>query len=491
MFHTVHGMHIKLVSYGGPTITKYNFISKSYQLCASECSPKSAEGQLPKKLSLKNVDVANKRVFMRVDFNVPMKNGKISNNQRIVAALPSIKYCLEKQCKSLVGYRYIYTLGYIYIPHWSNFQVLASHLGRPDGKVDLKYSLKPVAKELQKLLEHPVCFINDCAGELALEATENPPKGAVILLENLRFYAEETGSSKKKGQKVKADPEKVKKFRCKLAKMADIYVNDAFGTAHRAHSSMMGEGYKVRAAGFLLDKELEYFAKALDNPKKPFLAILGGAKIADKIPLIKNLLTKVDQMIIAGGMAFTFLKMNDSMEIGKSLFDEAGSKMVKELMDSAKDKNVSIILPVDFKCAKNMDKDPGEIKTVDTKQGVPNNSMGLDIGPQSIKNFSAVIVKAKTIVWNGPPGLFENAKFADGTKAMLSAVVSATKDGATTIVGGGDTATACKNFGESENVSHVSTGGGAALELLEGKKLPGVAALSDANWPIKRFDMYN
>lgn len=469
-----------MVSFCGPTVSRYNFISKNYQLCASECTPKSDEGQLPKKLSIKNVDVANKRVFMRVDFNVPMKDEKITNNQRIVAALPSIKYVLKQECKSVVGFRYVNCLGYIYIFHLSIFQVLASHLGRPDGTKNVKYSLKPVAKELEKLLKYPVCFINDCVGELALDATQNPPKGAVILLENLRFYAEETGSSKKRGKKVKADQEKVTEFRCKLAKLGDIYVNDAFGTAHRAHSSMMGEGYEVRAAGFLLDKELEYFAKALDNPKKPFLAILGGAKIADKIPLIKNLLTKVDQMIVAGGMAFTFLKMNDSMEIGKSLFDEAGSKMVKELMDSAKEKKVNIILPVDFKCAKNMEKDPGEIKTVDTKAGVPKDFMGLDIGEQSIQNFSDVIVKAKTIVWNGPPGLFENAKFADGTKAMLAAVVCATQDGATTIVGGGDTATACKDFGGSEKVSHVSTGGGAALELLEGKKLPGVAALSDA-----------
>lgn len=340
--------------------------------------------------------------------------------------------------------------------------------------------MRPVAKELEKLLKRPVCFLNDCVGKLALDASKNPPKGAVILLENLRFYAEETGSSTADDKKVKADPEKVKEFRAKLAQLADIYVNDAFGTAHRAHSSMMGEGYDIRAAGFLLDKELEYFAKAMDNTKKPFLAILGGAKIADKIPLIKNLLTKVDQMIVAGGMAFTFLKVNNNMEIGKSLFDEAGSQMVSELMSLAKEKNVKIILPVDFKCAISMNNDPGEIKNIDTKQGVPNDYMGLDVGEQSNRKFAAVIVRAKTIVWNGPPGLFENDKFAGGTTAMLAAVVTATKDGSTTIVGGGDTATACKKFGGSDGVSHVSTGGGAALQLLEGKQLPGVAALSDA-----------
>ncbi|KAL7740036.1 hypothetical protein ACLKA6_016879 [Drosophila palustris] len=399
---------------------------------------------------------------MRVDFNVPMKDGKITNNQRILAALPTIKHVLEHDCRSVV---------------------LASHLGRPDGKKNKKFSLSPVAKELEKLLEWPVCFIDDCVGELALEAAKNPPKGAVMLMENLRFYAEETGSSKDAKddkKKVKADPEKIQEFRCKLSKLGDIYVNDAFGTAHRAHSSMLGEGYEVRAAGFLLDKELEYFAKALDSPKKPFLAILGGAKIADKIPLIDNLLNKVDQMIVAGGMAFTFLKIINNMEIGKSLFDDKGAKMVNDLMAKAKDKNVQILLPVDFKCAQKIDKDPGEIKLADVKQGVPKDFMGLDIGAKTIGEFAAAIVKAKTIVWNGPPGLFENEKFADGTRAMLEAIICATKDGATTIVGGGDTATACKNFGGSDKVSHVSTGGGAALELLEGKHLPGVAALSDA-----------
>ncbi|KAH8378021.1 hypothetical protein KR093_008500, partial [Drosophila rubida] len=412
-----------------------------------------------KKLSLKDVNVADKRVFMRVDFNVPMKDGKITNNQRIIAALPTIKHVLMKECKSVV---------------------LASHLGRPEGKKDLKFSLAPVARELEKLLDWPVCFIDDCVSTLALEASENPPKGAVMLLENLRFHAEETGSIKKGKEKVKVEEEKLKDFRCKLSKLADIYVNDAFGTAHRAHSSMLGEGYEVRAAGFLLDKELEYFAKALENPKKPFLAILGGAKIADKIPLITNLLNKVDQMIVAGGMAFTFLKIINNMEIGKSLFDNEGSKMINELMDKAKQKNVKILLPVDFKCAQSADKDSGEIKLADVKQGVPKDLMGLDIGEQTIELYNKAIIEAKTIVWNGPPGLFENEKFAGGTKAMLEAVICATKAGATTIVGGGDTATACKNFGGSDKVSHVSTGGGAALELLEGKVLPGVAALSDA-----------
>ncbi|XP_030382845.1 phosphoglycerate kinase-like [Scaptodrosophila lebanonensis] len=409
-------------------------------------------GQMKKKLSIKNVDVAGKRVFMRVDFNVPMKDGKITNNQRIVAALPTIKYALEKKCKSVV---------------------LASHLGRPNGKKNPKYSLGPVAKELEKLLGQKVAFISD--------VMKDKPEGAVVLLENLRFYAEEEGSSKDENKKkIKADPAKVKEFRNKLATMGDIYVNDAFGTAHRAHSSMMGEGYEVRAAGFLLDKELEYFAKVLHNPEKPFLAILGGAKIADKIPLITNLLNNVSGMIVAGGMAFTFLKILNSMEIGKSLFDEKGSKMVPDIMAKAKEKNVKILLPVDFICANKIDKKPDQMKTVDIKQGVPKDFMGLDIGEKSVEVFNEAICTSKTIVWNGPPGLFEIDVFANGTKAMLEAVVGATAGGATTIVGGGDTATACLQFGGAKKVSHVSTGGGASLELLEGKVLPGVAALSDA-----------
>ncbi|KAH8267517.1 hypothetical protein KR018_011938, partial [Drosophila ironensis] len=417
------------------------------------------EGKPGKKMSLKNVDVSGKRVFMRVDFNVPMKEGKITNNQRIVAALPSIKYALDKKCKSLV---------------------LASHLGRPDGKKNKKFSLKPVAKELEKVLKKKVIFMDDCVSDQTLEAVKNPADGSVFLLENLRFYAEETGSSKDENKKkVKADPKKVKEFRAKLGKMGDIYVNDAFGTAHRAHSSMMGETYKVRAAGFLLDKELEYFAKALDHPAKPFLAILGGAKIADKIPLITNLLNIVSTMIIGGGMSFTFLKVLDDMKIGKSLFDKKGSEMVNEIMCKAYDKKVKIVFPMDFVIADSI-KDPKEVKSVDIKQGIPENMMGLDVGALSREIFATAICESKTIVWNGPPGMFEIKKFAKGTQSMLDAVVGATENGAITIVGGGDTATACKQFGGSKKVSHVSTGGGASLELLEGKVLPGVAALSDA-----------
>ncbi|XP_017047381.1 phosphoglycerate kinase [Drosophila ficusphila] len=423
-------------------------------------SKDECKGDQVKKLSLKNVDVAGKKIFMRVDFNVPMKDGKITNNQRIVAALPSINFVLDKKCKSLV---------------------LASHLGRPDGKKDKKFSLEPVAKELEKLLGKPVCFLDDCVGDQTIEALKDPPEGSVLLLENLRFYAEETGSSKDENKKkVKADPAKVKEFREKLAKLGEIYVNDAFGTAHRPHSSMMGEGYKLRAAGFLMDKELEYFAKVLHNPAKPFLAILGGAKIADKIPLITNLLNNVSSMIVSGGMAFTFLKVLNNMEIGKSLYDEKGAEMVNDIVCKAKDQNVKILLPVDFVIADKIDKKPDKIDRVDAKQGIPKDMMGLDHGEISSAIFAGAICASKTIVWNGPPGLFENELFSQGTQSMLEAIIGATKRGATTIVGGGDTATACMQFGGADKVSHVSTGGGASLELLEGKVLPGVAALSDA-----------
>ncbi|KAH8261879.1 hypothetical protein KR038_010642 [Drosophila bunnanda] len=416
------------------------------------------KGNPVKKLSLKNVDVAGKRVFMRVDFNVPMKDGKITNNQRIVAALPSIKYIIDKKCKSLV---------------------LASHLGRPDGKKDKKFSLEPVAKELEKVLGKPVSFLDDCVGDHTLEALKDPTQGTVALLENLRFHAEETGSMKDADKKIKANPEKVKEFRAKLAQLGDIYVNDAFGTVHRAHSSIMGEGYKVRAAGFLLDKELQYFAKVLYNPAKPFLAILGGAKIADKIPLIHNLLDSVSVMIISGGMAFTFLKILNNMEIGKSLYDEKGSKMVQGVMCKAMDMNVKILLPVDFVIADKID-EPDKIDKVDVREGIPKDMMGLDVGEVSRAIFAGAICGSQTIVWNGPPGFFENELYSEGTKDMLAAVIQATELGATTIVGGGDTATACIQFGGANKVSHVSTGGGASLELLEGKVLPGVVSLSDA-----------
>lgn len=411
------------------------------------------------KLSIDKIDVKDKRVLMRVDFNVPLKGSVITNNQRIVAALPTIKYALENGAKSVV---------------------LMSHLGRPNGSPNEKYSLKPVADELKKLLERDIEFLSDCVGPEVEAACASPAAGSIILLENLRFHLEEEGKgTDAAGNKIKADAAKVEAFRASLSTLGDVYVNDAFGTAHRAHSSMVGCQLAQRASGFLLKKELTYFAKALESPERPFLAILGGAKVADKIQLIDNMLDKVNEMIIGGGMAFTFLKVLNNMEIGNSLYDDDGAKIVQKLMDKAKANNVNILLPTDFVTGDKFGED-ATVGIATVEAGVPAGSMGLDVGPETNNAITKVILRAKTIVWNGPPGVFEFPNFATGTKNMMDAVVQATQNGATSIIGGGDTATCCAKFNTEDKVSHVSTGGGASLELLEGKNLPGVAALSDA-----------
>mmetsp|Transcript_74644 Transcript_74644/g.165064 ORF Transcript_74644/g.165064 Transcript_74644/m.165064 type:complete len:873 (+) Transcript_74644:82-2700(+) len=414
------------------------------------------------KLSLDSVDVFGKRVFIRVDFNVPQDKKDpsiITNTQRIDAALPTIQYCLEKGCKSVV---------------------LCSHLGRPDGSAVEKFSLAPVAKCLEGKLGKPVTFLKDCVGPEVEAACANPSSGSVILLENCRFHVEEEGKGvDKDGNKIKADKDATKAFRASMAKLADIYCSDAFGTAHRAHSSMMGDGYAVKCSGFLVAKELDAFAKVLDSPARPVTAILGGAKVSDKILLIKNMLDKVDIMIIGGGMAFTFIKEIHGVDIGSSLYDEEGAKIVKEIMDKAKAKGVEIVLPVDFVCSSKFGED-GEIKSAKLADGVPGGFMGLDCGPESIANNAAAIAKSKTIVWNGPMGVFEMKAFEMGTKSMMDKIVEVTKSGTVTVIGGGDTATACKKYDTEDKVTHCSTGGGASLELLEGKVLPGVATLDDA-----------
>jgi len=413
---------------------------------------------LKSKLSINLLPIASERVFMRCDFNVPQKDGAITNNARIVAAIPSIQYCLDNGAKSVV---------------------LCSHLGRPDGQAIMKYTLAPVALELKKLLNKDVRFLSDCVGEEVEKACKDPAQGSVILLENLRFHIEEEGKGvDASGAKVKADKEKVTAFWASLRKLADVYVNDAFGTAHRGHSSMLGEGFEKRAAGFLLKKELDYFAKALCNPERPFLAILGGAKVADKIQLIENMLDKVDEMIICGGMAFTFRKVIDNMKIGTSLYDEEGAKIVPKLVEKAKKNNVQLHLPVDFVTADKFAEDAATGEAT-VESGIPDGWMGLDSGVKSNKNFAEIVSKAKVVVWNGPAGVFEFEKFANGTKSLMDAVVKLTENGGCTIIGGGDTATCAAKYGTEDKVSHVSTGGGASLELLEGKILPGVAALSD------------
>ncbi|KAK8250700.1 phosphoglycerate kinase [Phyllosticta capitalensis] len=413
---------------------------------------------LSNKLAITDVDLKGKRVLIRVDFNVPLDaDKKITNNQRIVGALPTIKYAVENGAKAVI---------------------LMSHLGRPDGKPNPKYSLAPVVPELEKLLGRSVVFTKDCVGPEVEETVNKATDGQIVLLENLRFHAEEEGSSKDaEGKKVKADKAAVDAFRKGLTALGDVYINDAFGTAHRAHSSMVGVDLPQKASGFLVKKELEYFAKALENPQRPFLAILGGAKVSDKIQLIDNLLDKVNTIIICGGMAFTFKKTLENMAIGNSLFDEAGSKTVPALVEKAKKNNVKIVLPTDFITADKFDKNANTGYATD-KDGIPDGWMGLDCGHESVKLYNQAINESSTILWNGPAGVFEFEKFATGTKATLDTVVAAAQNGKTVIIGGGDTATVAANYGVEDKLSHVSTGGGASLELLEGKALPGVVALS-------------
>lgn len=411
------------------------------------------------KKTLRDLDLAGKRVLIRVDFNVPQdkQTGEITNTQRITAALPTIQHALDKGASV----------------------VLMSHLGRPNGQKTPKYSLAPVAKKLEELLGRPVKFLDDCVGAEVETACASLQPGEVVLLENLRFHIEEEGKAKDAdGNSVKADPAKVAEFRASLTKLGDVYVNDAFGTSHRAHSSVTGVDLPDKVAGFLVEKELEAFGKVIDNPDRPLLAILGGAKIADKIPLIRNLLDKADEIIIGGGMAYTFRKVLDGMEIGNSLYDAAGAEIIPELMEKAKARGVQIHLPVDFVTADNFAPD-ANTGSATVESGIPSGWEGLDIGPKTREQFAQVIGRAKTIVWNGPAGVFEFDAFAEGTKSMANAIAAATAGGATTVVGGGDTATAAKKFGVIDKVTHASTGGGASLELLEGKTLPGVANLND------------
>jgi phosphoglycerate kinase len=417
---------------------------------------------MPAYQTIRDIDVAGQRVLMRVDFNVPQDKvtGAITNPQRIIAALPTITYALE---------------------HGASV-VLMSHLGRPDGKVIVRYSLKPVAAKLQELLGRPVRFLADCVGpEVERACAAGVLKaGDVVLLENLRFHIEEEGKIKNEdGTSVKADPQAVAAFRASLSRLGDVYVNDAFGTAHRAHSSMVGVKLPHKVAGFLMEAELKAFAAVLDHPQRPLLAILGGAKIADKIPLINHLLETADEIIIGGGMAFTFKKELGGMAIGASLYDPEGAKIAKELFAKAAAKGVKITLPVDFLCGDKFDAN-ANTRLVTDREGIPEGWMGLDAGPESIALFAEVIGRARTIVWNGPSGVFEFERFAGSTRAMAEAVARATAAGAITVVGGGDTATAAKKFKVDDQVTHCSTGGGASLEFLEGRVLPGVAALDVA-----------
>ena len=397
-----------------------------------------------KKLSIDNVDLKNKRVLVRVDFNVPLdENLQITDDIRITSSLPTIKKIILEGGKV----------------------ILMSHLGRPKGKVNLKYSLKPAAERLSKLLGKEVKLAPDCIGEEVKTLVNKMNGGDVLLLENLRFHEEEEKNDAA--------------FAKKLSELGDVYINDAFGSAHRAHASTEGvtKFIKQCASGYLMQKELDYLGTAIANPQRPFAAILGGAKISGKIDVISNLLSKVDKLLIGGGMAFTFLKAQGK-EIGKSLLEEEKIDLAKEVLEKVKNSNVEFLLPVDFIVADEFKNDsPSMIVKADS---IPSDKMGLDIGPESIKLFSQELENSKTIVWNGPMGVFEMDNFAKGTFAIAQVLTDATSKNAVTIIGGGDSAAAISKAGLDDKVSHVSTGGGASLKFLEGKVLPGVDALTNA-----------
>ncbi len=402
-----------------------------------------------RKLSIKDLPLRDKRVFVRVDFNVPLSDeGRVTDDTRIRETLPTIEYALRNHAKV----------------------ILASHLGRPKGKPNPKMSLKPVAERLRMLLDHVlesgcnVGFSPDCVGLEAEELATRLESGQTLLLENLRFHPEEEANDES--------------FARALAKLADYYVNDAFGAAHRAHASTAGITKFVdrSAAGFLMQKELEYLGSVLAHPKRPFVAILGGAKVSDKIGVIQNLLTKVDALLIGGAMAYTFQKAQ-GREVGKSLVEHDKIELASKLLAEAKDKGVRMLLPVDDVIAKKIENDI-PTKIVTASQPIPPDYMGLDIGPETVKLYSAEIAEAFTIVWNGPMGVFEVSSFAAGTRKIAQAI--AKNEDATSIVGGGDSVAAVHQAGVAEKISHISTGGGASLEFLEGKKLPGVEALSNS-----------
>lgn len=391
------------------------------------------------KKTVKDIDLKDKKVLVRCDFNVPMdENKKITDNTRIVAAIPTIKYLLENNCAI----------------------ILCSHLGRPKGEFKPEYSLAPVAEELAKLLGKEVIMAKDVIGEDAKQKAANLKQGQIMLLENVRFHKEETDNS----------PE----FAKELASMAQIYVNDAFGTAHRAHSSTAGvAAYLPAVSGFLIEKELKFLGNAINNPQRPFVAILGGAKVSDKIGVIDSLLDKVDTLMIGGGMAYTFFKAQ-GYEVGNSICELDKLDLAKQAMEKAKEKGVKLMLPVDTKIGKEFKPDT-ESKTVAWTE-IPEGWEGFDIGEKTIEMFKDELKSAKTVVWNGPLGLFEFDQFAIGTNAIAHALAELD---ATTIIGGGDSAAAVEKAGLADKMTHISTGGGASLEFLEGKKLPGIECLQD------------
>lgn len=394
------------------------------------------------KLSIRDLKMTGKRVFIRVDFNVPLENGRVSDDTRVRETLPTLRLAIERGARL----------------------VLASHLGRPKGKVDPKYSLAPVAARLRELLGKRVEFAPDCVGADAEAKSKTLKNGDVLLLENVRYHPQEEAN----------DPE----FSKQLAALCDeIFVCDAFGSAHRAHASVVGITKFVRqaAAGLLMEKELAYLGKAISNPERPFVSVLGGAKVSDKIEVVQNLMKLADAMLIGGAMAYTFLK-SEGKPVGKSLVENDKLDLARGLLEEARKRNFKLLLPVDHVLAESPDSTM--TKTTDIAN-TPDGWMGLDIGPRTVAQFGQEIAKARTIVWNGPLGMFEKPAFAQGTLGIAKAVAAATKSGATSIIGGGDSVAAVEQAGVADQISHISTGGGASLEFLAGEKLPGVEALTD------------
>ena len=392
------------------------------------------------KKTVRDIEVKGKRALVRCDFNVPMQDGKITDDIRITSALPTINYLIENGAKV----------------------VLMSHMGRPKGEAKMEYTLQPVADRLAELLGQPVVFnsVPTVVDQTVVDAANALEEGQVMLLENVRFRKEETKNEEN--------------FSKELAQLGDIFVNDAFGTAHRAHCSTAGVAdYLPAVSGFLIEKEVQFLGSAVENPERPFVAIMGGAKVGDKIPVIENLINKVDTLIIGGGMSYTFFKAM-GLKIGTSILDEPSLDLAKELMVKAADAGVDMILPVDVVCAKEFDNNSDTI--VCDIDNIPEDRMGLDMGPKSVEKVKAILAEAKTVVWNGPMGVFEMPNFAAGTIGVAEALA---ESDAVTIIGGGDSAAAVEQFGFADKMTHISTGGGASLEFLEGKVLPGIAVLED------------
>src|SRR5579862_557466 len=400
-------------------------------------------GMTMNKLSIRDLDLSGKRVFIRVDFNVPLEGARVSDDTRIRETLPTLRLAIDRGARL----------------------VLASHLGRPKGKVNPKYSLAPVAAKLKELLGKPVEFAADCVGADAEAKSKALANGGVLLLENVRFHPEEEANDEA--------------FSKQLASLCDqLFVCDAFGSAHRAHASVVGitRFVKQSAAGLLMEKELAYLGKAISHPEKPFVSVLGGAKVSDKIEVVQNLMKLADAMLIGGAMAYTFLK-SQGLPVGRSLVENDKLNLARDLLEEARKGNFRLLLPVDHVLAESPDSAETRVSDI---ANTPDGWMGLDIGPKTAELFRQEVAKAKTIVWNGPLGMFEKPAFAQGTLAMARAVAAATKAGATSIVGGGDSVSAVEQSGVAQQISHISTGGGASLEFLAGEKLPGVEALTDA-----------